>query len=65
MNKRGGAFGVFNGVYGIMWFLGSVSAGWLYDHSVATLVAFGMAAQLASAVMFFRMRGPLASAVTE
>jgi MFS family permease len=65
MNKRGGAFGVFNGVYGIMWFLGSVSAGWLYDHSVAALVAFGMTAQLASAVMFFRMREPLASAATE
>ncbi|MEO8370869.1 MAG: MFS transporter, partial [Candidatus Solibacter sp.] len=65
MNKRGSAFGAFNGVYGIMWFVGSVAMGWLYDHSLGALVAFGMAAQLASAAMFFRMRGPLAAAANE
>ena len=30
MNKRGGAFGAFNGVYGVMWFAGSVVMGLLY-----------------------------------
>ena len=62
MNKRGGAFGSFNGVYGVAWFLGSVVMGLLYDHSITALVVFGMAAQLAAAVWFFGLRKPLAEA---
>jgi MFS family permease len=62
MNKRGSAFGAFNGVYGVMWFLGSATMGLLYDHSVLALVVFGVLAQLASAVLFFRLRAPLATA---
>jgi len=64
MNKRGTAFGSFNGVFGIAWFLGSVTMGQLYGHSLIALVAFGAAAQLISAVMFFRLRAPLAAAAT-
>jgi MFS-type transporter involved in bile tolerance (Atg22 family) len=56
MNKRGGAFGAFNGVYGVMWFLGSVVMGLLYSRSLPALVAFGIVAQLAAAAMFFRLR---------
>jgi MFS family permease len=59
MNKRGSAFGAFNGVYGVMWFLGSVAMGLLYSRSLAALVAFGIVAQLAAAAMFFRLRGML------
>lgn len=59
MNKRGGAFGSFNGVYGVMWFLGSVTMGLLYSRSLPALVAFGVVAQLAAAGMFFRLRGML------
>ena len=59
MNKRGGAFGAFNGVYGVMWFLGSLAMGLLYSKSLIGLVAFGVAAQLGAAVMFFRLRGML------
>jgi MFS family permease len=62
MNKRGSAFGAFNGVYGVAWFLGSVVMGLLYDHSVMALVVFGVVAQLAAAVMFFCLRAPLAAA---
>jgi MFS family permease len=62
MNKRGGAFGAFNAVYGLMWFLGSAIMGLLYDHSVMALVLFGVAAQLCAAGMFFWLRGALASA---
>src|SRR5471032_2098073 len=62
MNKRGIAFGAFNGVYGVAWFLGSVVMGLLYDHSLMALVVFGVVAQLAAAVMFFRLRAPLAAA---
>jgi MFS family permease len=56
MNKRGSAFGAFNGVYGVMWFLGSLAMGLIYAHSLLALVLFGVAAQLGAAVMFFRLR---------
>ena len=62
MSKRGTAFGAFHAVYGVMWFLGSAAMGLLYGHSVTALVVFGVAAQLAAAVMFFRLRRPLAAA---
>jgi predicted MFS family arabinose efflux permease len=65
MNKRGSAFGAFNGVYGIAWFLGSLAMGILYDHSVAALVVFGIAAQAAAALAFFALRRPLATAAAE
>jgi MFS family permease len=60
MNKRGTAFGAFNGVYGIAWFLGSAVMGWLYGLSLPVLVIFGMAMQFAAAAFFFRLRNPLA-----
>jgi MFS family permease len=59
MNKRGGAFGIFNGVYGVAWFLGSAVMGLLYSQSLIALVVFGVAVQLAAAVMFFNLRGRL------
>jgi MFS family permease len=60
MNKRGSAFGAFNAAYGVLWFLGSVTMGVLYDYSLFVLVVFGIAAQLAAAVLFVWLRGPLA-----
>jgi hypothetical protein len=62
MNKRGSAFGAFNGIFGVAWFLGSTVMGQLYDHSLMALVAFGMAAQLVAGVMFWRLRVPVAVA---
>jgi MFS family permease len=62
MNKRGSAFGSLNGIYGVMWFLGSAAMGLLYDRSVTALVIFGVVAQIASAVLFFWLRKPLAEA---
>lgn len=59
MNKRGSAFGTFNGVYGVMWFLGSLAMGFLYPRSMAALVGFGVAVQAAAAIMFFRLHGKL------
>ena len=59
MNKRGGAFGAFNGVYGVMWFLGSITMGLLYSRSLIALVVFGITVQVVAAVMFFRLRGML------
>jgi MFS family permease len=62
MNKRGTAFGTFNGVYGVAWFLGSALMGILYGFSIVAVVTFGITAQLIAAMMFFRLRKPLAEA---
>jgi MFS family permease len=62
MNKRGGAFGAFNGVYGVAWFAGSTVMGLLYDHSLIALVAFGITAQLMAAAMFVWLKRSLAEA---
>lgn len=62
MNQRGSAFGAFNAVYGVAWFLGSAAMGLLYDHSLVALVVFGVLAQLSAAILFFRLRKPLAAA---
>lgn len=63
MNKRGTAFGAFNGVYGVAWFAGSVLMGWLYSRSLTLLVVFGVAAQLCAAGWFLRLRRPLRAAI--
>src|SRR5215831_1778504 len=60
MNKRGTAFGSFNAAYGILWFLGSVTMGVLYDFSLVALVVFGICAQAAAAALFIWLRRPLA-----
>ena len=62
MNKRGSAFGAFNGVFGVMWFLGSAAMGLIYGHSLLALVVFGVVAQLIAAAIFWRLRKPLAAA---
>jgi MFS family permease len=62
MNKRGSAFGAFNGVFGVMWFLGSAIMGVLYDHSVVAVVVFGLTLQLIAAAAFFGLRGRLRTA---
>jgi len=54
--QRGTAYGLFNMVYGIAWFLGSVLIGILYDVSIPWLVAFSVAAQLASIPIFYSLR---------
>jgi len=60
MNKRGTAFGAFNLVYGVLWFLGSATMGVLYDYSLMALVIFGIVAQLVAAGLFVWLRRPLA-----
>jgi MFS family permease len=52
MNKRGRAFGIFNGVYGILWFAGSAAMGALLGVTPVALVAFGAAAQATAAAVF-------------
>jgi len=59
MNKRGSAFGYFNGVWGVMWFLGTAAMSALYGVSLVALVMFGVTAQLVSAVLFVKLRNEL------
>ena len=61
MNKRGAAFGAFNGVYGVMWFLGSATMGLLYSYSLIALVIFGLGAQVAAALLFLSLRRSMPS----
>jgi predicted MFS family arabinose efflux permease len=49
-NKRASAYGLFNMVYGVAWFLGSVAMGLLYEVSLAYLVMFSMILQVSSLV---------------
>jgi len=56
IEKRGSAYGVFNTVFGLFWFLGSLSMGILYDISITYLVIFSMVAQLTSVPLFFLIR---------
>ena len=65
MNKRGSAFGAFNGIYGVMWFVGSSIMGFLYDRSLIAVVIFGVTMQLAAAASFFWLRGRLQSPLAE
>ncbi len=46
--RLGFAFGTLNAAYGLLWFMGSLLMGILYDFSIGWLVAFSIAAQLVS-----------------
>ena len=48
VERRGTAYGVFNTVYGVLWFAGSAVMGMLYDISITYLVAFSVVMQLSS-----------------
>jgi len=40
--KRGTAYGFFNAIFGLFWFVGSATMGILYDYSVVSLVVFSI-----------------------
>ncbi len=46
--RRGTAYGIFNAIYGLAWFAGSVLLGVLYDRSILALVVIAMILQLAA-----------------
>jgi MFS family permease len=48
VERRGTAYGVFNTVYGVLWFAGSALMGVLYDISITYLVAFSVLIQLSA-----------------
>lgn len=53
--RRGGAYGLFNAGFGIAWFCGSFLMGFLYDRSIAAVVAFSAMMQLAAVPLFWRI----------
>jgi MFS family permease len=50
--RRPSAYGIFTGVYGVFWFIGSVIVGRLYDVSLPVLLVFSVAAQLLAIPIF-------------
>jgi len=60
--KRSTAFGVFDTGFGVFWFVGSAIMGLLYDRSLAALIAFSIALQLAALPVFaLARRKPVAA----
>jgi predicted MFS family arabinose efflux permease len=57
-SRRGTAYGIFNTVFGVLWFAGSAAIGILYGRSLAAAVAFAVIAQLAAIplLLFVRRR---------
>jgi len=55
--RRASAYGIFTGVYGVSWFLGSVVIGRLYDVSLSALLVFSVAAQLVAIPIFIMVKG--------
>jgi len=60
-NRRATGYGLFNGGFGLAWFLGSALMGVLYDRSLVALAAFSVAAQLASLPLLYMVRRRLTS----
>ena len=58
-DRRATAFGIFNAVYGVAWFAGSVLLGVLYDLSIPAVAVTSMALQTAALpVLFWLARRP-------
>lgn len=51
-DRRGSAYGIFNTIFGVSWFLGSLIMGLLYEISLNYLVFFSMIIQLLSIPFF-------------
>lgn len=60
-NRRSSAYGLFTGVYGISWFMGSIVIGALFDVSLEFLVAFAMIAELAAIPFIVMVRNKMRS----
>ena len=55
--RRGTAYGIFNALYGVAWFAGSVLLGALYDWSVVALVVIAVLLQaMALPILWWLMR---------
>lgn len=55
VDKRGSAYGIFNTIFGVSWFAGSLIMGILYSVSITYLVIFSVIIQLVSIPVFITM----------
>ena len=55
-DRRASAYGLFTGVYGIAWFLGSTAIGALFGVSLSLVVAFAVTAELAAVPLILSVR---------
>ncbi len=55
VDRRASAYGVFNAVFGIAWFVGSAAMGILYDISIVYLVIFSIASQCCALFFFLKL----------
>jgi MFS family permease len=55
-DRRASAYGLFTGVYGIAWFLGSTAIGALFSVSLGAVVAFAVLAELAAIPLILIVR---------
>lgn len=55
VKRRGSAYGVFQTIYGVSWFAGSLLMGALYDFSIYYLVGFSVLIQIVSIPVFILM----------
>ncbi len=53
ISKRGMAYGIFNTMYGLSWFIGSFLMGLLYDVSIDYIIIFVLAMEFVSLPVFF------------
>ncbi len=56
LEKRGLAYGIFNTVYGLSWFLGGTILGFLYEFSPGYLVLFVTITEMASLLVFLGIK---------
>ena len=50
--RRGAGYGTFTAVYGLAWLAGATAIGYLYGHSIESVIAFTVALQAAALVAF-------------
>jgi len=55
VKRRGSAYGIFNTIFGISWFAGSLLMGILYSFSIIDLVVFSVLMQLISIPIFIKI----------
>lgn len=60
-DRRASAYGLFTGIYGIAWFLGSLVIGALFSLSLWAVVVFALAAELLALPVLLRVRRRLAA----
>ena len=56
ITKRGTGYGIFNVIYGLALFIGSVFAGYLYDISIALMIVALVCIELVSIIVFFVLK---------